>query len=136
MNTILVVDDLPENLRLVRKLLSSAGFEVFEASDATGALAIASAAMPDMILLDLRLGAGTMTGYELARRLRKLPGGADAVILALSGGAVLEDEAMSRTTGFDGFILKPFRFGEFADFLRDHLARKKGSGSMEGGTSA
>jgi CheY-like chemotaxis protein len=124
MTTILVVDDLPENLRLMRKLLSPQGFRVLEAADAESALALAAEAMPDLLLVDLRLGAGTMTGYELARRIRKLPGGAEAVVLALSGGAVLEDEAMSAAAGFDGFILKPFDFGSFAGVLKGYLAKK------------
>ncbi|MFI5344923.1 MAG: response regulator [Elusimicrobiota bacterium] len=125
MITLLAVDDMPENLRLVRKLLSTQGFRVLEASNAEEALAIASQAMPEILLVDLRLGAGTLTGFELAERVRKLPGGADAVILAISGGAVIDDEARTRATGFDGFILKPFAFGEFADRLKDSLAKKK-----------
>ncbi|HXS99237.1 MAG TPA: response regulator [Elusimicrobiota bacterium] len=127
MITILIVDDLPENLRLVRKLLSTQGFHVLEALNAEEALSIAASAMPDILLVDLRLGAGTMTGYELAARMRKLPGGTDAVVLALSGGAVLDDEVMSRAAGFDGFILKPFEFGEFADRLKGYLSKKRGS---------
>jgi len=124
MTTVLVVDDMPENIRLVRKLLTPQGFRVLDATDAEAALAVAGEAMPDILLVDLRLGAGTMTGYELARRIRKLPGGTAAVVLALSGGAVLEDDAMSRATGFDGFILKPFDFGGFADVLKGFLARR------------
>lgn len=127
MITILVVDDMAENLRLVRKLLSTQGYRVLEALNAEDALAIAAATMPDILLVDLRLGAGTMTGYELTGRVRALPGGTDAVILALSGGALLEDGEISREKGFDGFIPKPFEFGELSDLLRSHLAEKKGT---------
>lgn len=127
MITILAVDDMPENLRLLRKLLAPQGFLVLEASNGEQALALAAAAMPDIILVDLRLGQG-MTGYELARRLRELPGGTAAVLAALSGGAVLEDEALSRETGFDDFILKPFDFGALAGRLKGLLDIKAASG--------
>jgi CheY-like chemotaxis protein len=75
-----------------------------------------------------------MTGYELAGRLRALPGGGGAVILALSGGAVLEDEAVIRAPRFDGFILKPFEFGAFPDRLKDYLAKKKNPVVQENGS--
>ncbi|HEX4046359.1 MAG TPA: response regulator, partial [Elusimicrobiota bacterium] len=124
MITILVVDDLPENLRLMRKFLPAQGYRMLEALDAEAALAIAASAMPDILLVDLRLGAGTLTGYELTKRVRGLPGGTAAVILALSGGAALDDGELSRETGFDGFVLKPFKLDEFDDLLKGHLAKK------------
>lgn len=132
MITILAVDDMPGNLRLLRKLLEPQGFRVLEASNGEQALTLAAAAMPDIILVDLRLGQG-MTGYELAGRLRKLPGGAAAVLAALSGGAVFEDEAMSRETGFDDFILKPFDFGSLSGRLKGLLAKRAPLGAKEAG---
>ena len=123
MITILVVDDESANLRLLRKFLSTQGFRVLEALNADSALTLAAAAMPDIVLVDLRLGEGSITGYELAERVRKLPGGTEAVILAMSGGAVLEDEAMSRQTGFDDFIRKPFDFAKLTDRLKGYLTK-------------
>ena len=133
MSTVLVVDDMPDNLRLVRRLLTGPDFRVLEALSADEALAISASAMPDMILVDLRLGDGSMTGYELAGRLRKLPGGRAAVIVALTGGARLEDEAESAVPGFDAFILKPFEFGEFSNRLKGYLAEKAKFGTQENG---
>lgn len=136
MITILVVDDMPENLRLVRKLLATQGFSVLEALSAEEALAVAASAMPDILLIDLRLGVGSMTGSELAGRVRKLPGGSGAVLVALSGGAVLEDEAMTQENGFDGFILKPFEFGELSSILKGYLAKKGESSPKKDGPAA
>lgn len=123
---LLAVDDLPENLRLLRKALAETEFDVQLAACGKDALASAASAMPDLILLDLRLGEEEMTGFELARRLRALPGGRRAVIVALSGGAVLEDEAASREAGLDGFIAKPFDVAALPEVLRVYAGRRAG----------
>ena len=128
MNNVLVVDDMPENLRLVRKVLAPAGFSIREALDGKDALALASQAMPDLVLVDLRLGEDSMTGYELARQLRGLPGGKKVVLVALSGGAVLDDDATSSEAGFDGFIAKPFDVTKLPETIRLFLAGKAPDG--------
>jgi CheY-like chemotaxis protein len=125
MISVLVVDDMPDNLRLMRKLLQPEEFRLREAPKAEEALSLAAQEMPDIMLVDLRLGEGTMTGYDLAKRVRVMPGGRAAVIIALSGGAVLEDDALSRETGFDDFILKPFAFASFTGRLKALLAAKR-----------
>lgn len=121
---ILVVDDQPENLRLMRKLLTARGFRVLEADSAERALDAVAAKMPDILLVDIRLGDGAMTGYELAGRIRRLPGGDQAVLVALSGGAELDDDARAPEKGFDGFIMKPFAFAELVDRLLAFRAKK------------
>lgn len=128
MNHVLVVDDMPENLRLVRRVLAPAGFSISEALDGKDALALASQTMPDLVLVDLRLGEDSMTGYELARKLRGLPGGKKVVLVALSGGAVLDDDATSSEAGFDGFIAKPFDVKRLPETLRLFLAGKAPDG--------
>jgi CheY-like chemotaxis protein len=65
----LVIDDNKNNLLLAKDLLDVAGFEVFEAEDAAGGIAIARKEKPDIILMDVRLP--DMRGTEAARILRK-----------------------------------------------------------------
>jgi CheY-like chemotaxis protein len=128
MKTVLVVDDMPENLRLVRKILTMHGFRVLESLDAAQGLALAAAESPDVVLVDLRLGDASMTGFELASRLRKLPKGADTLLVALTGGAALQDDASFEEAGFDGFILKPFLADDFVAALKGYIAKKPGQG--------
>lgn len=128
MKKLLVVDDMPENLRLLRKLLAPKGYEVSEAGTAEAALEALAGGLPDVLMADLRLGEGRMTGYDLAARVRALPGGRGVVLLAFSGGAQFDDDSAVPATGFDGFIQKPFDFAALASQLEGFLERKKGEG--------
>lgn len=130
MKTVLVVDDMPENVVLVRRILGLAGFRVEEALSGEEALNAARREMPDLVLLDLRLGEAGMSGYEAVRRLRDLPGAEKAVLVALSGGAVIDDEEKAREAGFHGFIQKPFDLQSLTDAVTNFLSR--GAGQVEG----
>jgi two-component system cell cycle response regulator len=61
----LVVDDVPENVRLLDALLTSRGYDVISANDGAAALELAATAQPDLVLLDVV--------HAAARRLRRLP---------------------------------------------------------------
>lgn len=123
MKTVLVVDDMPANLVLLRKILVPAGYRVVEAASGEEGLAKARREMPDLVLLDLRLGEFAMTGYELVRRFRELPGGTGAKVVALSGGAVGSDEALVEEAGFDGFISKPIDVAGLPAVVEGYLSR-------------
>jgi len=68
---ILVVDDQPANLVLVRDVLEPAGFQVVEARSGTAALAVAQESVPDLILLDMRLP--DLPGLDVLRQLKQDP---------------------------------------------------------------
>ena len=72
---ILVVDDQPANLLLVKAVLEPAGFQVIEARSGTEALAVAQERAPDLILLDMHLP--DMHGLDVLRRLRESSWGAE-----------------------------------------------------------
>src|SRR5262249_56165531 len=71
MQTILVVDDKPDTLLLVRELLASRGYRVVTASDADEALSLVKAEKPDLILLDVIMPG--KSGYELCHELKEPP---------------------------------------------------------------
>jgi two-component system CheB/CheR fusion protein len=102
---VLVVDDNGDARTALQFLLEDDGHEVRTAADGPTALAQANDFFPDVVLLDI--GLPGMDGYEVARRLRDLPGGANAVIVAVSGYGQAEDRIRSRAAGFDEHLLKP-----------------------------
>src|SRR5512139_142444 len=67
--TILIVDDIPANLKILCDVLQPEGYRIFTASNGTDALRIAARSLPDIILLDIMMPG--MDGYEVCRRLKQ-----------------------------------------------------------------
>ena len=120
---VLVVDDNEQNLTLARDVLRSAGFRTLEATTGAEAitLALTSEHLPDVVLLDLRLP--DLDGTEVARRLRDDRRTTTVPIVALSALRLEGGGDWLLEAGFDGYIEKPIRVGEFADEVRRYCAR-------------
>ena len=103
---VLVVDDCPDTTESLRILLDLWGHEVRTAHSGAEALGLAPALLPEVILLDI--GLPGLDGYEVARRLRRLPGLADAFVIAVTGYSREQDLARAREAGFDLALVKPF----------------------------
>jgi CheY-like chemotaxis protein len=116
---ILVVDDNAQNLKLVRVLLQSEGFDVRTATDADEALRELDSFTPRIILMDLQLPG--MDGLELTRRLKSDPARRNMTIIALTAYAMKGDERKARAAGCDGYITKPIDVNELPATLRAHL---------------
>jgi CheY-like chemotaxis protein len=104
--TILVVDDNPQNLKLARVVLATGGYEVFTAHDAETALTLLDGLTPHLILMDLQLP--RMDGLELTRRLKADPKRRHIVIVALTAYAMKGDEQKALSAGCDGYLTKPY----------------------------
>lgn len=102
---IVIVDDNPANLKLVRVLLSSEGYDIRCAADAEEALTILQRFRPRIILMDLQLPG--MDGLTLTRQLKADPATREIVILALTAYAMRGDEQKALEAGCDGYITKP-----------------------------
>jgi len=102
---VLLVDDNPANLKLVRVLLTTEGYEVRVASDAEEALKVLDDFEPQIILMDVQLPG--MDGLELTRRLKADPHRRGIVIIALTAYAMKGDEEEARAAGADGYLSKP-----------------------------
>lgn len=124
---ILVVDDNPVNMKLIRVLLAGEGYEVRTASDATEALDILQAFRPGLILLDIQLPG--IDGLELTRRLKAQPSTRDIPILGLTAYAMKGDEERILAAGCDGYIPKPIDTRTLPGFIKACL--KKGTTSSE-----
>jgi len=102
---ILIVDDNPANLKLVRVLLRSEGYEVRVAVDGEEALTLLRGFRPRLILMDLQLPG--MDGLTLTRRLKADPATSEIAVLALTAYAMKGDEEKAMQAGCDGYITKP-----------------------------
>src|SRR5438552_17444569 len=103
--SILIIDDNPVNLELVKVLMVLEGYEVHSAGDAETALQLLTELRPDLILMDVQLPG--MDGLELARRLKADPTHKNARIIALTAYAMKGDEQKALAAGCDGYLSKP-----------------------------
>ena len=117
--SVLVVDDLEINRRLLREFLEPLGFDVTEADSGAAALALPTLTQVELVLLDLRMPG--MDGFELNRRLRALPGfRARVVATSASVLGFNRDDAMR--AGADEFLPKPFHEEQLYRVLQEQLS--------------
>jgi len=102
---VLVVEDNPLNLKLVRDVLRAAGYDVVEARSGEDGLRVAHESPPDIVLMDLQLPG--IDGVETLRRLRLDPAVADVPVVAVTAFAMREDRERAYADGFDGYLAKP-----------------------------
>ena len=113
---ILVVDDNEDSANALGRVLNSFyGQEVEVAHDGPSALEVAQAFKPDIVLLDI--GLPGMDGYELARRLRRMPEFKSITLLALTGRGHEQDRLRSREAGFDQHLVKPVDPADILELL-------------------
>ena len=118
---ILVVEDNPLNLKLVRDVLEYQGFEVLTAISGEEGVAVASSSSPDLVLMDLQLpGIG---GHEALLRMRSDPRCREIPVVAVTAFAMKDDIERAAQAGFDGYIAKPISVralpAQLAPFLPD-----------------
>jgi CheY-like chemotaxis protein len=107
MAKILVVDDEPDIVRVVVKLMTSRGHDVRTAADGQEALEQVVADRPDVIILDLNLP--TMDGFEVCRRLKSDEATRSIPIVMMTAAYVSMDDARrGEDTGADEYVIKPF----------------------------
>ena len=112
---ILIVDDNEDGATSLSMLLNLGGHETFTANDGKEALQAFEQIRPDLALLDI--GLPGMSGFELARRIRDLPYGKDAVLVAVTGWGQEDDRNRSRDAGFDAHLVKPVNHQELTKLL-------------------
>ncbi|MEO8181748.1 MAG: response regulator [Deltaproteobacteria bacterium] len=123
--SILIVDDNAQNLKLVRVLLSSEGYDVRTAGDAEEALAALESFSPRLILMDLQLPG--MDGLELTRRLKADPARRSIAIVALTAYAMKGDELRALAAGCDGYVAKPIDIMMLPQTVREQLTLQHSS---------
>ena len=106
MTTILVVDDEPSIVELVRFTLEDAEVRVVEASDGAEALILARRIKPDLVLLDVQMP--RLDGLEVCRQLRRESDFARTPIIMLTAAGQQADRARGLGAGADEYLTKPF----------------------------
>ena len=106
MATILVVDDEPQIIALVRATLEDEQVRIVEAADGEAALAMAQREFPELILLDVRMP--RLDGFEVCRRLRQDPRFGRTKIVMVTASGQERERARGRAAGADDYLTKPF----------------------------
>lgn len=122
--TVLVVDDEPRLVRLVREILSAVGYEVLSAQDGPEALEILALEQPEIILLDIMLP-GEMDGYDVCRQIREFSA---VPIIMLTAKAREVDMLHGFDVGADDYLTKPFSAKELIARVKAVLRRSARSG--------
>ncbi len=103
---ILLIEDHEDNRRIVRDLLTPAGYEVIEAVTGEDGVAMAGTHRPDLILMDIQLPG--LDGYEATRRIKGDPLLRAIPIIAVTSYALSGDDVKAREAGCDAYVTKPF----------------------------
>ena len=115
---ILVVEDNPSNLRLVRDLLELRGHTVLEATDGEQAVEMARLHRPQLILMDIRLP--ILDGVSAVKQIREHRRTQEIPVVAITASAMKGDEQRFLDQGFDGYIAKPIDTRSFCDTVEQY----------------
>jgi DNA-binding NtrC family response regulator len=118
-NTILIVDDTPENLTVLRQMLTDQGYRVRPALSGEIALKSVQADPPDLVLLDILMP--EMDGYEVCRVLKSNESTSHVPVIFISALAEMENVVKAFQAGGVDYITKPFQAEEVLARVRTHL---------------
>lgn len=116
---VLVVEDSPENSRLLCELLTGAGFSVRAARNGLEGWQTASEWRPHFIWMDMRMP--VMDGYESTQKIRAEPWGKDIAIVAVTASAFTEQEGEIRAAGCNALLRKPYRHAQIFEMMAKYL---------------
>jgi CheY-like chemotaxis protein len=112
---VLVVDDNLDSAESLARLLELQGHETATAHDGVGAIGVAEAFHPNVIVLDL--GLPRLDGHEVARRVRGTPWGKDVLLIASTGWGHADARRASIDAGFDHHLVKPLDLTQLATLI-------------------
>lgn len=119
---VLLVDDNADSTEPLSLLLQARGHETRVAVEGIEAITVADDFQPHCVVLDL--GLPGIDGYEVARRLRERPYGAELTLVALTGWAGKDVRAKAAAAGFDYHLVKPVNWEEL-----EHIVTAEGAQS-------
>ncbi len=126
---ILIVDDRPDNLRLLHSMLTQAGYDVRRAINGSTALMGIRAILPDLILLDINMP--DMNGYEVCQELKKDPQTQEIPIIFLSALDEGLDKVKAFSAGGVDYVTKPFEVMEVLARIENHLQLRRAKAEVE-----
>ncbi|HEX2878653.1 MAG TPA: response regulator [Polyangiaceae bacterium] len=120
---VLVADDEPSMLALVAAFVRSKGYTVIEASDGDMAWQMATARLPDLIILDVMMPG--MSGWEVCRKIREAVSLAHTGVIMLTGIGESLNEMTSPLYGADAYVDKPFELGDLERSIVETLRKRR-----------
>lgn len=125
---VLIVDDNPTNLKLVRTLLTGEEYEIRTASDGRQALEVLSKFHPRLILMDIQMPG--MNGLELTRLLKADSRTRDITVVAVTAYAIPGDEERILNAGCSGYVTKPIDTRTLPATVKRHLGARQAAKPM------
>lgn len=119
---ILVVDDEPKLVRLLREVLNAAGYRVIATGNGVQAIQLVAVEQPDLMILDILLQYGEFDGYQVARQVREF---SDLPILMLTARVREADLLRGFEAGADDYMTKPFSAKELLARIHALLMRTR-----------
>ena len=123
MSVILIVEDNPRNMKLVRDVLQVKGHTTLEATTAEEGIVLANANQPDLILMDIQLPG--MNGIQALGVLRAEPRTATIPVIAVTASVMQQDRKLITEAGFNGYVGKPISLVEFLETVSAALAKPR-----------
>jgi len=120
---VLIVDDNPASLKLLRVLLAAELYEVRTANSSEEALTLLDNFRPRLILMDIELPG--IDGLDLARRLKSNPATRDIIVVAITAYAMAGDEEKALRAGCSGYVTKPVDTRTLPATVKLHLESKQ-----------
>lgn len=116
---ILIAEDHPASLELLRYLLAANGYDILSAEDGEAALDLARRDTPDLIICDLQMP--KKNGYEVVRQLKSEPALSAIPVVAVTAFSMIGDREQVLAAGFDGYLSKPIEPEEFVALIEQYL---------------
>src|SRR5579863_5850270 len=117
---ILVVEDQPDNRKILRDVFARTDYEILETENGEEALAAIAKARPDLILMDVQLP--IMDGYEATRRIKADPALRSIPIIAVTSYALSGEDKKARAAGCDDYVAKPYSSRQLLAKVRQYLS--------------
>ncbi len=120
---ILIVEDNPQNMKVVMMTLGPHGYTLLQATDGEEALEIAVGEKPDLIIMDVQLP--KVSGLEVTRRLRQMPDFSHVLIIAVTAYAMKGDREKAIEAGCDAYLSKPVNTRELPGVIAAVLSQQR-----------
>ena len=120
---ILVVEDNPQNMKVVLMTLKPHGYTLLQATDGEEALKVAVSDNPDLIIMDVQIP--KLDGLEVTRRLRQMPSFSRVPVIAVTAYAMKGDEEKVREAGCNAYLAKPINTRQLPEMVAEILQKQE-----------
>lgn len=122
---ILYIEDNPDNMQLIQRVLESCGYEIYGAANGLQGVSLAEELKPDMVLVDINLP--DIDGYEVARRIRASQDSElhTVPMIAITANVLAGDAEKSLAAGCDAYLPKPVNVRELIARVDSYLSKDR-----------